>query len=65
MDSRLLRMLEMISRNIALETKLIDDLLDLSRLVQGKLQLQPVVVDIHARVQDTVAMVESDARASS
>jgi len=40
-DARLRRMLEMISRNIALETKLIDDLLDLSRLAQGKLQLQP------------------------
>jgi hypothetical protein len=62
-DSRLPRMLEMISRNIALETKLIDDLLDLSRLAQGKLQLQPGVVDMHAQVRDTLAMVQSDARA--
>ena len=62
-DARLPRMLEMISRNIALETKLIDDLLDLSRLAQGKLQLQPAVVDMHARVRDTLAMVDSDARA--
>ena len=62
-DSRLPRMLEMIGRNIALETKLIDDLLDLSRLAQGKLQLQPEVVDMHARVRDTLAMLESDARA--
>ena len=62
-DDRLPQMLEMISRNIVLETKLIDDLLDLSRLVQGKLQLQRDVVDVHARVRDTLAMVESDARA--
>jgi len=62
-DQRLPRMLEMVRRNITLETKLIDDLLDLSRLVQGKLQLQPDVVDIHARLRDTLAMVENDARA--
>ena len=62
-DARLSRMLDMISRNIALETKLIDDLLDLSRLAQGKLQLQPAVVDMHARVRDTLAMVDSEARA--
>jgi signal transduction histidine kinase/ActR/RegA family two-component response regulator len=62
-DARLPRMLEMISRNIALETKLIDDLLDLSRLVQGKLQLQPAVVDMHGRLLDTLAMVEMEARA--
>lgn len=61
-DARLPRLLEMIRRNIALETKLIDDLLDLSRLVQGKLQLQPVIVDLHARLRDTLAMVDSDAR---
>ena len=62
-DARLPRMLEMISRNIALETKLIDDLLDLSRLVQGKLQLQPDLVDMHGRLLDTLAMVEIEARA--
>lgn len=61
-DQRLSRMFDMISRNIALETKLIDDLLDLNRLVQGKLQLQPRRVDVHASIRDTLAMVESDAR---
>ena len=62
-DGRLPQMLDMISRNIALETKLIDDLLDLSRLVQGKLQLQTAVVDMHSGVRDTLAMVDTDARA--
>ena len=62
-DSRLPRMLDMISRNIGLETKLIDDLLDLSRMVQGKLHLQRSLVDMHARVHDTLAMVEADVAA--
>src|SRR5262249_12164277 len=61
--SDLQRPLEMIRRNVALETKLIDDLLDLSRVVQGKLQLQKGMVNLHDKLRDTLAMVESDARA--
>ena len=57
------RTLEMIGRNAALEAKLIDDLLDLSRIVQGKLQLQKATVDLHNTIRDTCAMVEHDARA--
>ena len=41
------RTVEIIGRNATLEAKLIDDLLDLSRVVQGKLQLQKSVVDLH------------------
>jgi signal transduction histidine kinase/ActR/RegA family two-component response regulator len=55
--------LEMISRNVTLEAKLIDDLLDLSRVVQGKLELQKAIVDVHEKIRDTLAMVESDSRA--
>lgn len=62
-DGRLPRILDMISRNIALETKLIDDLLDLSRLIQGKLHLQRETVDMHARIRDTLTMVEADVAA--
>jgi CheY-like chemotaxis protein len=57
------RTLEMIGRNAALEAKLIDDLLDLSRVVQGKLQLQKATVDLHDKIRDTCAMVEHDAQA--
>lgn len=57
------RVVDMIGRNVSLETKLIDDLLDLSRVVQGKLQLQKNTVDLHDKIRDTLAMVESDARA--
>src|SRR4051812_6884596 len=38
---------EMIRRNIDLETKLIDDLLDLSRVANGKLRLQLAPVGLH------------------
>ncbi len=37
----------MIRRNIALETKLIDDLLDLSRVTTGKLRLQMQTASVH------------------
>lgn len=36
--------------NIRLETKLIDDLLDLSRITSGKLRLQPELVDLNDAV---------------
>lgn len=62
-DSNLQAPLDMIRRNVALETKLIDDLLDLSRIVQGKLQLQQGMVNLHDKLRDTLAMVDSDARA--
>ena len=38
----------MIRRNIELETRLIDDLLDLTRIANGKLELYPSPIDLHA-----------------
>ena len=43
--------LEMIRRNIELEARLIDDLLDLSRIVRGRLRLELEVVDIHKLIR--------------
>jgi PAS domain S-box-containing protein len=43
--------LTMIRRNVELETKLIDDLLDLSRITSGKLALRPQVVDLNDAVR--------------
>lgn len=43
--------LSMIRRNVELETKLIDDLLDVSRVTSGKLHLQFEVVDLNDAVQ--------------
>jgi PAS domain S-box-containing protein len=50
-DSALLPTLEMIRRNIELEARLIDDLLDLSRIVRGRLRLELEVVDIHKLIR--------------
>ncbi len=41
----------MIHRNIELEAKLIDDLLDLTRIGRGKLQLQMETVDVHKVIE--------------
>ena len=41
----------MIKRNIELETKLIDDLLDLNRIISGKLRLQLEAVDLNEAVR--------------
>ena len=56
-------LLPMIRRNIALESRLIDDLLDLSMVTAGKLRLQRAPVDLHALVQRVVDMLEADAAA--
>jgi PAS domain S-box-containing protein len=46
----------MIRRNIELETRLIDDLLDLSRIVNGKLALQTRPVDLNEKVKHVAQM---------
>ena len=46
--------LEMTRRNIDLEARLIDDLLDLSRIGQGKLRLDRSAVDAHALIGHAV-----------
>ncbi len=48
--------LRMIKRNIELETKLIDDLLDLSRITSGKLALDIEAVDINTIVRQVCSI---------
>jgi PAS domain S-box-containing protein len=43
--------LQMIRRNIEVEARLIDDLLDINRIVRGKLDLHRQVVDVRALVE--------------
>ncbi|CAN5489111.1 hypothetical protein BH09PLA1_BH09PLA1_02320 [soil metagenome] len=52
--------LEMIRRNVELEARLIDDLLDLTRIARGKMRLSFDVVDVNALVTQTVEICRSD-----
>ncbi|MDP9292077.1 MAG: ATP-binding protein [Verrucomicrobiota bacterium] len=45
---------EMIKRNVELEARLIDDLLDLTRVTRGKLELDLQTVDLHVLLGHTV-----------
>jgi signal transduction histidine kinase len=48
----------MIRRNIETEARLVDDLLDLTRIARGKIRLHFEVVDAHAVVRNVVAMFQ-------
>ncbi len=53
--------IEMIERNVTLEARLIDDLLDLTRIANGKLALRTQPCDAHSLLGLVVEMVRSDA----
>lgn len=55
--------LGMIERNIALEARLIDDLLDLTAISRGKLLLRSEPCDAHSLIGLAVEIVRSEARA--
>lgn len=55
--------LAMMERNIALEARLIDDLLDLTRIARGQLHLRSELVDAHSLIGLAVEIVRDDARA--
>ena len=52
--------LEMIRRSVELEARLIDDLLDVSRIVHGKLALDRSCVDVHELIHQTIGICRSD-----
>ncbi len=54
--------LGMMERNIALEARLIDDLLDLTALSRGKLQLHSQSCDAHSLIGLAIDIVREDAR---
>jgi CheY-like chemotaxis protein/two-component sensor histidine kinase len=57
-DARHRDLLPMIRRNVALEARLIDDLLDLTAIGAGKVSLQRERVDMHQLTEAVVAMVQ-------
>ncbi len=51
---------EQISRNVTLEARLIDDLLDLTRIIQGKLALDRRPIDGHQALREALKTTEAD-----
>src|SRR5213082_2454583 len=52
--------LHMIRRNVELEARLIDDLLDLTRIDRGKVQLNFEVVDAHTLLQNALDICQAE-----
>jgi signal transduction histidine kinase/ActR/RegA family two-component response regulator len=57
--------IEMIRRNVELEARLIDDLLDVTRISNGKLELALEVTDAHLAIRDAFDMCAQDIRAKN
>ena len=56
--------LEMIRRNVEMESRLIDDLLDVSRIARGGLRLRTEVVDLPETIRQAVGMSSHETRAA-
>ncbi len=52
--------LEVIRRNVELEARLIDDLLDITRIAHGKLQLSPETIDAHRAIHRALEICQRD-----
>lgn len=55
-------LLPMIQRNVALEARLIEDLLDLTAISAGKVSLKPRAVDMHGLVRNVADMLDAQVR---
>jgi nitrogen-specific signal transduction histidine kinase len=55
--------LEIIRRNICVEQHLIDDLLDVTRISRGKLELNLTSVDVHRQIRNVFEICRSEAEA--
>ncbi len=51
-----------IRRNIELEARLVDDLLDLTRISKGKLEVHASTINLHETIQHAVDMCDSEAQ---
>jgi PAS domain S-box-containing protein len=54
-----------IANNISLQARLIDDLLDFSRIVHGKVKLERRPLDLHATVRDAAATIQGELNAKN
>jgi PAS domain S-box-containing protein len=60
LPERVAAAVERIRRNVAAEARLINDLLDASRLRHGKLRMERQAVDLHVVVEDAVAALRAE-----
>jgi len=60
LPANMLEAVSMIRRNVQLEAHFIDELLDLTRISQGNLRCERVIVDLHEVVRSAVKVCESD-----
>lgn len=56
--------MDVVRRNVQIEAKLIDDLLDTSRIASGKLHLQVETVDLHRVMEEVLGMTAAQIDAS-
>jgi PAS domain S-box-containing protein len=56
-EAQSLRALEVIDRNLTVQTQLIDDLLNISRIISGKLKVEPQLVYPTPLVEETIESV--------
>jgi PAS domain S-box-containing protein len=59
------RALETIERNVKLQTQLIDDLLDVARILRGKLKLDVASIDLASVIEAATEVVQTSAEAKS
>lgn len=62
-DASISRPLEVIQRNAEAQVRIIDDVLDVSRIVAGKLRIEPKSVDFGAIVHDAIDVIRPSAAA--
>src|SRR5205823_2635401 len=60
LPERFRRILQMVQRNIQLEAQLIDDLLDLSRIIHRKVEFNLEEIDLHHSIQRAVEICQAD-----
>ena len=56
---------EIIQRNAMLQTQLIEDVLDVSRIIRGKLNLQPTSINLKTTINNAIETVSLAAKAKS
>ena len=52
--------LEMIRRNVQIEAQFVDDLLDVTRIERGKLEIVREPVNLHTVIQQAIAVAENE-----